>query len=72
MYRLGYYLKRQRSIKVLHQEEAADIIGISRVRYSQMENDKVYSYDPKTLKAVADFLKQDTKWVLEKLPVSKK
>lgn len=68
MRKLGYFLKQKRSQLLIFQEEAADRIGISRVRYSDMERDRVYSYDPKTLKAVADFLGQSTDWVLGKLP----
>ena len=66
--RLGYYLKKKRSQLLLYQEQASAQIGVSRVRYSDMENDKVYSYDPETLKAVANWLGESTDWVLEKVP----
>lgn len=68
MRKLGYFLRKRRCELLLFQEDAAKQIGISRVRYSEMENDKVYSYDPCTLKSVADFLNQSTDWVLGKLP----
>lgn len=68
MRKLGYFLRRTRSRKLMFQEEAAAEIGVSRVRYSDMERDKVYSYDPKTLKSVADFLGESTDWVLGHLP----
>lgn len=66
--KLGYFLKQRRGQLLLFQEQAADKIGISRVRYSDMERDKVYSYDPKTLKKVADFLGESTDFVLARLP----
>lgn len=66
--KLGYFLKQKRSQCLLFQEEAADKLGISRVRYSDMERDKVYSYDPRTLKKVAEFLGESTDWVLARVP----
>lgn len=66
--KLGYFLKQKRGQLLLFQEQAADKIGISRVRYSDMERDKVYSYDPNTLKKVADFLGESTDFVLAHLP----
>lgn len=68
MKKLGYYLKAKRTSNAMLQTEAAQTIGVSRVRYSAMENDRVYSYDPRTLKSVADFLEQTTEFVLTKLP----
>lgn len=68
MRKLGYFLKQKRNSKLLFQDEAAAEIGVSRVYYIAMEHDKVYSYDPQTLKSVAAFLGESTDWVLGKLP----
>lgn len=65
---LGYYLKNQRKRQCLFQDQAAHQIGISRVHYSAMENDRIFSYSPCTLKKVADFLGKDTDWVIKHLP----
>lgn len=68
---LGFYLKQKRKQYCLIQTEAAEKIGVSRVRYSDMENDKVYSYNPATLKRVAEFLGKSTDWVTIHLPKKK-
>lgn len=38
---LGQYLKRERAIRALHQDEAARLLGVSEATYHNWENDQV-------------------------------
>lgn len=72
MLKLGYYLKVERQKRCLLQCEAARVIGVSRVQYSNMENDRVHSYAPATLEKVAEFLGKETEWVIKYIPAKNK
>lgn len=65
---LGYYLKAKRNKLFLYQKEAAEKIGVSRIHYCNMETDKVYGYNQKTLKSVCEFLGKPSEWVLKRIP----
>lgn len=68
MQTLGELLKAKRTEMCLYQREVAKRIGITTPYYNNMEHDKVYSYDPKTLQAIAKFLNESTEFVREHLP----
>lgn len=65
---LGQLLKERRTKLCLYQKEVAKHLGISTPYYNFMEHDKIHSYDPKTLKAIAKFLNISTEEVLKHIP----
>ena len=68
---LGELLKAKRTERCLYQKEVAKELGITTPYYNFMEHDKVYSYDPKTLKAIAKFLNISTEEVRKHIPTKR-
>lgn len=56
---LGELLKRYRELKLLTQQEMADLIGITRVTYIKIENDKSKNVSCATLKKISAVLDKD-------------